>query len=130
MKQLRIILLTAVFAIGLGFSANAQEWVVPAKDKAMKNPTEASKENLKEGKTLYDMHCKSCHGAKGLGDGPKAKSMKGDLGDFSSAKSQAQTDGELFYIIHKGKGDHPSFAKKLSEEERWLIVSYYRTLKK
>ena len=109
---------------------STSNWVVPAKDKAMKNPVEASKENLKEAKSLYDIQCKSCHGSKGLGDGPKAKSLKGDLGDFSSAKFHAQTDGDLFYIIKKGRGDHPSFAKKLSEEEMWLIVLYVRTLKK
>ena len=130
MKQIRIYLMTAVFTIGFITFTNAQAWVVPAKDKAMKNPVEASKENLKEAKSLYDMNCKSCHGSKGLGDGSKAKSLKGDLGDFSSAKFHAQTDGDLFYIIKKGKGDHPSFAKKLSEEEMWLTVMYVRSLKK
>ncbi|MDP3353881.1 MAG: c-type cytochrome [Flavobacteriaceae bacterium] len=130
MKQIRIILMTAVFAIGMVSFVNAQEWVVPAKDKAMKNPVEASKENLKEAKTLYDIQCKSCHGAKGLGDGTKAKSMKGDLGDFSSAKFHAQTDGELFYKTKVGRADMPGYSKKLNDEEIWLTVIYMRSLKK
>ncbi|MDO9260880.1 MAG: cytochrome c [Flavobacteriaceae bacterium] len=109
---------------------NTSNWIVPTKDKALKNPVEASKENMKEAKILYDMHCKSCHGAKGLGDGPKAKSMKGDLGDFSSADFHTQTDGELFYKTKHGRADMPSFAKKLNDEEIWLTVHYMRSLKK
>ncbi|MDO9261426.1 MAG: hypothetical protein Q7U08_05755, partial [Flavobacteriaceae bacterium] len=94
MKQFGILLMTVVFTVGLmSFSVDQDKWVVPAKDKALKNPVEGSKENLNEAKTLYNLHCKSCHGAKGLGDGPKAKSMKGDLGDFSSADFHTQTDG-------------------------------------
>ena len=126
MKQSKIILMTAVFAIGFLFSANAQDWVVPAKDKAVKNPI---KEDLKEAKTIYMQHCKACHGTKGLGDGPKAKSMKGDLGDFSSAAFHKQTDGELFYKTKNGRADMPNF-KKLSDEEIWLSVHYMRSLKK
>lgn len=110
--------------------ASSSNWIVPAKDKALKNPVEASKENLKEAKVLYDMHCKSCHGTRGLGDGTKAKSMKGDLGDFSSATFHTQTDGELFYKTKVGRADMPGYAKKLSDEDIWLTVHYMRSLKK
>lgn len=109
---------------------NTSGWIVPAKDKIVKNPTANSKENSAIGKELYSLHCKSCHGSKGLGDGPKAKSMKGDLGDFSSSTFQSQTDGELFYKIKVGRADMPSYAKKLSDEDIWLTIHYLRTLKK
>jgi mono/diheme cytochrome c family protein len=131
MNKFGIIFMTAIFAITLvSFTVDQDKWVVPEKDKKMKNPVEGSKENLNEAKTLYNLHCKSCHGAKGLGDGPKAKSMKGDLGDFSSADFHTQTDGELFYKTKVGRADMPSFAKKLSDEEIWLTVHYMRSLKK
>lgn len=125
MKQL---LLLAIFAIGLGGSVVAQE--VTEKDKKLKNPTTATKENLKEAKTLYAVQCKACHGTLGLGDGTKAKNMKGDLGDFSSAKFQGQTDGTLFAKTKNKIGDHPGFSKKLSDDDIWLIVNYVRTMKK
>ncbi|MDP3353882.1 MAG: c-type cytochrome [Flavobacteriaceae bacterium] len=111
-------------------AVNNSGWVVPAKDKILKNPTANNKENSTIGKEIYSLHCKSCHGTKGLGDGPKAKSMKGDLGDFSSATFQSQTDGELFYKTKVGRSDMPSFAKKLSDEDIWLTVLYMRSLKK
>lgn len=126
MKQVGILFMVAVFAIGLvSFNVAQEPWKVPAKDAAMKNPV---KEDLKEAKTLYMQHCKACHGTKGLGDGPKAKSMKGDLGDFSSAAFHKQTDGELFYKTKNGRADMPNF-KKLSDEDIWLTVHYMRSLK-
>ena len=131
MKQIGILFIAVIFAAGLvSFAADQAPWVVPAKDKAVKNPVASSKENVAEGKNLYSLHCKSCHGAKGLGDGTKAKGLKGDLGDFSSAKFHEQTDGELFFKTKKGRDDMPSFAKKMSDEEIWLTVNYMRTLKK
>ena len=103
-------------------------WVVPAKYQTMKNPTDP-KVDLAIGKSLYGKHCKSCHGSEGYGDGVKAKEMKGDLGDFSSKKFQSQTDGALFYKTTFGRDDMPAFNKKLpSNEDRWLIVNYMRTL--
>lgn len=108
---------------------NNSGWIVPIKDKNLKNPTANNKENNTIGKELYSLHCKACHGSKGLGDGPKARNMKGDLGDFSSAIFQSQTDGELFYKTKVGRADMPSFAKKLSDEDIWLTVHYMRALK-
>ena len=103
-------------------------WVVPAKYQTMKNPT-SPKVDLAIGKSLYTKHCKSCHGSEGFGDGVKAKEMKGDLGDFSTKKFQAQTDGALYYKTTFGRDDMPAFNKKLpSDEDRWLIVNYLRTL--
>jgi len=110
--------------------ADASDWVVPAKYKTMKNPTDAKdKENLSIGKSLYAKQCSSCHGSKGWGDGSKAPELKGDLGDFSTAATQNQTDGELFYKITEGRDDMPSFKKKIPlDEDRWLVVNYMRTL--
>lgn len=108
------------------------KWVVPAKYKTMKNPTDAKdKDNIAEGKALYAKQCSSCHGKKGLGDGSKAPELKGDLGDFSAASTQKQTDGELFYKITEGRDDMPAFKKKIAtDEDRWLVVNYLRSLKK
>ena len=109
-------------------TTSTSSWVVPAKYQTMKNPT-SPKVDLAIGKSLYTKHCKSCHGSEGFGDGVKAKEMKGDLGDFSTKKFQAQTDGALYYKTTFGRDDMPAFNKKLpSDEDRWLIVNYLRTL--
>ena len=106
-------------------------WNVPEASKKMKNTVKSSPESIAEGKTLYMKHCKSCHGAKGLGDGPKSKELDTDCGDFSTATTQNMTDGELFYKIKEGRDDMPSFKKKITDDEDiWNIVNFMRTLKK
>lgn len=106
------------------------EWVVPDKYKNMENPTDDSKQNLTIGKNLYNKHCKSCHGAEGLGDGTKAAQLDTPCGDFSSEEFQSQSDGALFYKTTEGRDEMPAFNKTIGDDEdRWLIVRYMRTFK-
>jgi mono/diheme cytochrome c family protein len=107
-------------------------WTIPAKYKAMKTTVKAGDASINGvGKETYNKHCKSCHGAKGLGDGPKAANLKTHTGDFSSAKFQAYSDGELYYMSFIGRDEMPNFEKKiLDEADRWAVVMYMRTMKK
>ncbi len=131
MKTIKIFTILGIFSfLFFSFTTIMQDkWVVPAKYVTMKNPVPA-KTDAAIGKSLYDKHCKSCHGKEGYGDGPKADGLKGDLGDFSSAAFQKQTDGALFYKTSFGRDDMPEYTKKMpDDEDRWLIVNYMRTLK-
>ncbi len=130
MKSIKFLLLIALvsFAFYSFSSLEQDEWVVPAKYETMTNPI-AAKTDAAIGKSLYNKHCKSCHGKEGYGDGPKADEMEGDLGDFSSEGFQAQSDGALFYKSTFGRDDMPEYTKKMpDDEDRWLIVNYMRTL--
>lgn len=131
MKTIKNFTLIGIFSLMFFSFTNIvqDKWVVPDKYVKMKNPVPAD-QDASIGKSLYEKHCKSCHGKEGYGDGPKAADMKGDLGDFSSAEFQKQTDGELFYKTTTGRDDMPEFTKKMAEDEdRWLVVNYMRTLK-
>ena len=91
------ILITAAAMLSFS-SVNEQDvpWEVPEKFLNMDNPISGQ---LGLGKDVYTQHCKSCHGTKGLGDGPKAAEMDGDLGDFSSKKFQAKTIISTFLTL-------------------------------
>lgn len=133
MRTVKILMIIGIISIGLfSFTKLTQEeWKVPAKYQTMKNTVEASKDNISLGKTLYAKHCKSCHGNTGLGDGTKAKEVDGDLGDFSSKKFQAQTDGAIFYKSYIGRKDMPNYEKKITDKDDvWAMVHYMRTLAK
>src|SRR5687767_11125774 len=89
-----------IVIIGTAFTFKLQEkkpWPVPDNYKKMKNPVASNAESIADGKALWTTHCKSCHGSKGLGDGPKAAQLKTEAGDFSKADVQTQTDGSIFY---------------------------------
>ena len=137
MKKTKFIFLFASLAfvvLGLttqtGFSQDQKPWDAPASAKANKNPLKSNADNLDVGKNLYAKHCRSCHGKSGEGDGPKAAELKTPTGDFTTAKFQAQTDGELFYKTNEGRDDMPSFKKKIPDsEDVWAVILYLRTLK-
>ena len=133
------LLITAVVAVVfmLGNNASAQQakakaWPVPDKDKTMKAAVKLTDAAvIATGKELWAKHCKSCHGAKGLGDGPKGASLKTFPGDFSSAAFQGSTDGEIFYRTDKGRDEMPAYEKKIADaNDRWALVAYMRTFKK
>jgi mono/diheme cytochrome c family protein len=107
-------------------------WTIPANYKSMKSTVKAGDASINTvGKETFNKHCKSCHGAKGLGDGPKAANLKTSTGDFSTAKFQASTDGELYYMSFIGRDEMPNFEKKIIDvADRWAVIGYIRTLKK
>jgi mono/diheme cytochrome c family protein len=107
-------------------------WNIPANYKSKKSTIKAGDASINTtGKDLYNKNCKSCHGAKGLGDGPKAAGLKTSTGDFSTAKFQANGDGDLYYMSFVGRDEMPNFEKKiLDEADRWAVIGYIRTLKK
>ena len=117
-------------------SANAQTkpkgapWPAPATAISMKNPVKADALSIKDGKELYIKNCKSCHGDAGKGDGTKAKNLDISCGDFSLSEMSKITDGELYWKITEGRKPMPTFAKKLTDTERWSVVNYIRTLNK
>lgn len=114
-----------------GFVMQTEPWVVPSKYKKMQNTAEYDGEGKAVAKQLYAKHCKSCHGKTGLGDGSKAKELDTPSGDFSTAEFQSQSDGVLFYKTTFGRDDMPAYDKKIkSDEDRWLLVHFIRTLKK
>lgn len=107
-----------------------EAWDIPSKYMKMENPYADDAGLIKIGKMLYSKHCKSCHGNKGFGDGPKAKQLETLSGNFSSEEFQSGTDGELYYKSIIGRDEMPSYEKKITDEEdRWAIINYIRILK-
>ena len=105
-------------------------WPVPDKYKNMPNPVKSDATSIATGKELYTQHCKSCHGTKGKGDGPKAAQLDTESGDFTKPAFQSQTDGAIFYKTTEGRKDMPSFKKKIADQnDVWAVVNYLRTLK-
>jgi mono/diheme cytochrome c family protein len=105
-------------------------WEIPPKYKNMKNPVASNADLLPVGKMLWAKHCKSCHGNLGLGDGPKAASLKTFPGNFKNPAFQAESDGVIYYQAIIGRDEMPNFEGKIPEEEdRWALVNFIRTLK-
>lgn len=131
--RLRKILFVALLAlvalsIVLGVTHRGQ-WNIPEEAKLRQNPMRASPEALDAARILYDDHCERCHGKTGKGDGSDATKFSTSPRDLSdSSRISAQSDGELFYKISEGRRPMPEFKTKLTEEQRWQLVLFMRSL--
>lgn len=132
--NIKLPILLAFAALFVGFSLLAQnagtstEWVAPSRAAKKPNPVPVSLASLAKGKALYTAECAACHGDSGRGDGPKAGSLEQKPRDLASPEITSQSDGAIFWKLAEGKAPMPNYAK-LSEEERWNIINYMRSLK-
>ena len=118
-----------------GRTASGDEWKAPDAERTRSNPVATTPKALQKGRALYQKHCATCHGDKGLGDGAAAP--------FNAAKPpsladperlRALTDGEMLWKITTGRREEdevlmPAMAEKIpAEEDRWKLVAFVRTL--
>jgi mono/diheme cytochrome c family protein len=116
------------------FSKNT--WELPEDADKTKNPVATSAESIAKGKELYlertKGNCVFCHGETGAGNEANLSKLRRKPADLTNKERMtAMTDGEVFWKISKGiRGIMPAGERKLSEEERWHVVNYVRTLAK
>ncbi len=124
----------------LGFAGILQETQKPANSNPAtdtipqeaiqkQNPVKPSPDSVALGKKYYGYDCAMCHGKTGDGQGDLAAEMKLKIPDFRDpAALKGRTDGELYYLIQKGKGDMPPEGDRAKPEELWNLVNYVRSL--
>jgi cytochrome c5 len=110
-------------------SKSADEYKISAQDAARVNPVKATPEGLAEARKVFGYDCAMCHGEKGDGKGEVVESMKLIMHDWREPTTLAgKTDGELFYIITKGKGKMIPEGDRVPERIRWNLVNLVRAL--
>lgn len=121
------------------------------------NPLERTSVHLAQGRVLYEAErkggsCASCHGRQGDGRGADGAALDPPPRDFTCAATMAAlSDGQLFWIIENGSGDHhqparqggqrvarpgrreahtamSAYGRQLRDAEIWQLVLYLRTL--
>lgn len=116
------------------FSKNT--WELPEDADKMKNPTTVTPESIAKGKELYmertKGNCVFCHGETGAGNEANLARLRRKPADLTNKERMtAMTDGEVFWKVSKGiQGIMPAGERRMSEEERWHVVNYVRTLAK
>jgi mono/diheme cytochrome c family protein len=111
-------------------------WELPNDAEKTKNPVTVTPESVTKGKELYlertKGNCIFCHGETGSGNEANLARLRRKPADLSNKeRMEAMTDGEVFWKISKGiQGIMPAGEKRMTEEERWHVVNYVRTLAK
>jgi len=105
-------------------------WKAPESADALKNPYKGNAAETAKGKTLYLQLCAACHGNSGKGDGAAAVALNPRPADHTSSKVQNQSDGALFWKMTNGNPPMAPYKDVLTEDQRWDLVNFIRTLKK
>jgi mono/diheme cytochrome c family protein len=109
----------------------AGDYKIAPEDVARVNPVKSSPEGLAEARKVFAYDCAMCHGTKGDGKGDVVESMKLTMSDWREPTTLANvTDGEIFYIITKGKGKMMAEGDRLPEKLRWNLVNLVRAMAK
>jgi mono/diheme cytochrome c family protein len=128
LARFRAVILAGALLVGVGAGivwAQGGEWKAPAEAKTRKNPVKG----VGNAQKTVETNCVTCHGPKGKGDGVAAAALPPPKpADWTSARVQNQTDGEIFWKMSEGRGAMPPW-KALPEKDRWEVVNYIRTLK-
>jgi len=108
-------------------------WVAPLEACRVANPLHSSDDILAKAKSLYEVACAPCHGAKGRGDGPAAASLKRDdkpivPADLVSPTIQQQSDGSMFWKVNEGRSPMPSWKATITDQQIWMLILYIRSI--
>ena len=135
------LILSSVLLTGaIASSQQAEQAATPASPAAFNvpleavnqvNPVKPNAESLARSKKIYGYECAMCHGDDGGGAGDLAKKMKAKMPDFRDPTAlKAQTDGTLYYVINKGKGEMEGEGARVKPDDTWNLVNYVRSFSK
>ena len=130
-----LVLGMCIFAFGRVAAQEAAPpapWVAPDDAKKVKNPFPPTQETLAAAEQLFTDNCVLCHGEKGMGDGPGAKTIKVKPANFTDAKLHGLGNGWLAVLENDEWAAVRCLPGKmtLTDKERWELVDYIRKLGK
>jgi mono/diheme cytochrome c family protein len=109
----------------------AAPFKVPAELAGKTNPVKPTPDSIAHAKKVWGYDCAICHGETGDGNGELAKDMKTPLKDYRNPDSLKDiSDGELFYIIQKGKDQMPGEGDRAKPDDIWNLVTVVRSFGK
>jgi high-affinity iron transporter len=116
---LRIVLLVAAVAVFRELSPGGA---------ARGESAQPAPQSPERGRGLYARHCASCHGPTGQGDGEAGRDLDPQPSNLRDPEIAARPAAKLFRQITRGRRPMPSFGRLLSDEDRWTLAAFVKTL--
>ena len=111
----------------------ARRVAVPDNARKLYNPVPCSEQILEEARSHWADHCAYCHANDGSGDTEIGHNLYPPAPDMRLLKTQAMSDGELYYTIENGirLSGMPAWGNGSSnDEDSWKLVYFIRHLPK
>jgi mono/diheme cytochrome c family protein len=83
---------------------------------------------IAEGKINFEHRCSACHGFSGRGNGIAAARGLSNVPSFHTDEARGFSPEDLFMVMSDGLGRMPSYARRLSPEDRWKTAAYIKAL--
>ncbi len=87
-------------------------------------------ETLNTGRLAFETYCSVCHGAWGDGQKTLSSQYGASPANLQSTRIRKMPDGRIYQVVSVGKGTMPGYQSLLSEEKRWMVVLYLRSLQR
>lgn len=120
------------FPLEESITRSARRFLVPRAIRNATNPAPNTADAIQRGMEHFADHCAICHANDGSGDIPMGKAMFPRAPDMRLDRTQAMTDGELFYVIENGipLTGMPAWGNGTPDSERatWELVRFIRHL--
>lgn len=84
---------------------------------------------LEEGRQLYEIKCRICHGERGDGKGIGAGDLDYRPADLTQPRFRLLPEGNVFRMVSEGVPEHemPAWKHHLTPEDIWRVVTYIRS---
>lgn len=91
-------------------------------------PIPIAKADIERGQTRFNIYCTPCHGRIGDGNGMVVLRGYRQAASFYSDKLVKSAVGHYFDVISNGFGAMPSYASRITPDDRWRLIAYIRAL--
>jgi len=121
-----------LMSLGLLMMSHLQaqtDWGITAEQKAEELKIPFTEQNQEAGLAIFEKSCKACHSKTEIvPKNQRQLPLAPNLG--CQVFQSTNTDGEIFWKITNGHiaSGMPPYGTSLSDDDRWKIVSYLRTL--
>ncbi len=105
-----------------------KKWEAPASANALKSDLVKEPASVVEGKKIFNATCAVCHGETGKGNGAASVALTPHPANFLSIEIEDESDGAIFWKLTEGNPPMASYKTLLTENQRWQLVAYIRSL--
>jgi mono/diheme cytochrome c family protein len=117
------------FGVAPHATGNAQPQLLELAGRATNPMQPGDTAALANGRVMFQRHCMVCHGAEGQGSGPIVGPDRFPMGpSLVTPTVQGYSDGYVYAVVRMGRGLMPAYGPRMTEAERWQVVSYVRSL--
>jgi mono/diheme cytochrome c family protein len=91
-------------------------------------PVPITRADLERGRDRFDIYCAPCHSRLGDGNGLIVKRGYRNPPSYYTDRVMKAPVGHFFDVITNGFGAMPSYASRVTPDDRWRIIAYIRVL--